>query len=214
MREREDLSLWEQKYISKKIIGWKILSVFLPWLWLIWSKRRKLFWRLLWISLWLALLCGVAWDSELTQVVNGILFIVTIVLTLVKFTEKAYKHDATYFQRYLDEYQMINWWDAKVRKKESTKNEYDSYWFDKDWYNREWYDAYWFDREGYNRDWYNEEWFDKNWFDKNGYNYKWFDRNWFDRNGYDRRWFDKDWYDKDGYDEYWDKKKNNKKNSK
>lgn len=227
MREREELSAWEREYLSSKITGWKVASFFFPGLWQIWSRRRWLFWGWTLLAVWLGLLAVAAWDGEGTEAAGFLSWLINVILTLVKFTEKAYRHDMPYFQRYLNEYAELNWWAVRKQKKIShyedneqeertvmygNKNvKYNKYGFDWDWYNREWFDAYGFDRDGYNRDWYNEEWFDKFWFDKNWYNYKWFDKDWYDKNGYDRRWFDKDWYDKDGYDEYGDKKETTKK---
>ena len=228
MREREELSLWERDYLSSKITGWKVASFFFPGLWQIWSKRRWLFWWWTLIAVWLGLL-AIAWGGgNSIEWAGTISWLLNVILTLVKFTEKAYRHDMPYFQRYLDEYAELNRW-AKGKQREinqyeeeneertvtysNKNNKYDKYGFDRDGYNREWYDAYGFDRDGYNREGYNEEWFDKFWFDKNWYNYKWFDKDWFNKDGYDRRWFNKSWYDRDWYDEYWEKKNGNKKST-
>lgn len=221
MREREELSAWEREYLSSKITGWKVVSFFFPGLWQIWSRRRWLFWGWTLLAVWLGLLAVAAWDGEGTEAAGFLSWLINVILTLVKFTEKAYRHDTPYFQRYLDEYAILSGRtsntknvseiDKSHRTNENKNAKFDKYWFDEYWYNREWYDAYWFDKEWYNREWYNEEWFDRNWFDKNWYNYKWFDKDWYDKNGYDRRWFNKEWLDKDGYDEYGDKKETMKK---
>lgn len=259
MREREDLSIWEQQYLSSKLTGWKVVTFFLPWLSQMWCKRWWLFrWGAL-ISGWLILLWWVVWGGAAIRWAGYIWWIINVVLTLVKFTEKAYKHDMPYFQKHLDVYAKLNGENTKTNKKDNNiyedddnelkyicencwcdvsgkvkscpncwarfldedyeqprkrtsgnrrnpQNNYNKFWFDKDGYNREWYDAYWFDREWFNRKWYNEEGFDKNGFDKDWYNYKWFDKNGFDREWYDKHWFDKNGLDRDGYDEYWDKK--------
>lgn len=206
MREREQLSTWEKDYISSRLTGWKVVSFFLPGLWQMWSKRWWLFRWWMCITLWLGLLWYATWDSEAMNWAGRISWLINVILTLIKFTEKAYQHDKPYFQRYLDEYAELNWWANRKQKKinqyedgkqkeqmeKETANtdnkdvKYDKYGFDREGYNREWFDAYGFDREGFNREWYNEEWFDKFWFDKNGYNYKWFDKNWYDKNWYNK----------------------------
>ncbi len=236
MREREQLTAWEKDYISSRLTGWKVVSFFLPGLWQMWSRRRWLFWWWICIALWLWLLGYATWDSEAMNWAGWISWLINVILTLVKFSEKAYKHDMPYFQRYLDDYAKMNGWITKRQSKEYDEDEepktrhnqnlyynepedekevwkiispvrkYDKYGFDKDGYNRQWYDAYWFDRDWFNRQWYNEEGYDKDGFDKNGYNYKWFDKDGFDKDGYNKRWFDRNGLDKDWYDEYWEKK--------
>ena len=90
------------------------------------------------------------------------------------------------------------WNIAKTKVIVDDWKKYDEYWFDKDWYNREWFDAYWYDRDGYNRKWFNKKWYDRFWFDK-----EWYNKLWLDEDGYDREWYDKDWYDEDWFDKYW-----------
>lgn len=110
MRNREQLSKLEQQYLSNKLTGWKIVSFFLPGLWQIWSRRRWLWWWWLCIALCLGFLWYITWDSKAMEWAGCISWLINVILTLVKFTEKAYRHDMPYFQKYLNEYGKLNSW--------------------------------------------------------------------------------------------------------
>ena len=98
-RSWEELTLEEQKYISKKLSWWRILTVFLTQWWLIRCKRR---WDLSWY-----LIIGLI--LMLTLPPLGFIFcIIARIIVLSNFSKEAYKHDMPYFQKYLDEYAELH----------------------------------------------------------------------------------------------------------
>jgi len=116
-KPRDKLSLEEQEFLNKKAIWMKWLSVFLTWIWLLWSRRRWAFF----LCIWIAFICWYVW-WEWWEVIA---FVVTRCITLIKFTEKAYNHGV--WQWLVDKYReehssnkKVQWWKTKA-KKENTK---------------------------------------------------------------------------------------------
>lgn len=221
MREREQLSAWEKDYISSRLTGWKVASFFLPGLWQMWSKRWWLFRWWLCITLWLGLLWYATWDSDAMEWAGRISWLINVILTLVKFTEKAYRHDMSYFKPYLDEYHKMYWnnKDSEMEDEEDIKeyaepaqkrdnknlyyNELDAYWnttvkyrcAECKWYVNE-------DDEECPNCWrvLRSKW--KNLDTKHSSNSK-YDKFGYDKDGYNREWYDAYWFDRDGYNREW-----------
>ncbi len=95
LRNWDQLSVGEQKYIIKKLMWMRIFTVFLTWIWLMRCKRWWAFFGCLAISLILWLIW---WPLGLLSL------IITRIIALVSFSKEAYNHDKPYFQKYLDEY--------------------------------------------------------------------------------------------------------------
>ena len=95
LRNWDQLSVGEQKYISKKLSWWRIFTVFLTQWWLIRSKR---WWDLSrYLIIWLILV--------VTLPPLGLIFwIIARIIVISNFSKEAYNHDKPYFQKYLDEY--------------------------------------------------------------------------------------------------------------
>lgn len=97
-RSWEELSSEEQKYISKKLSWWRILTVFLTQWWLIWCKR---WWDLAWyLIIWLIL-------ALILPPLGFIFCIIARIIILSNFSKQAYEHDRLYFQKYLVEYAQL-----------------------------------------------------------------------------------------------------------
>lgn len=96
----EELSSEEQKYISKKLSWWRILTVFLPTIWLIWCKR---WWAFVALSIlyflfsWLCSLWFPLWFATFLNLISS------RIIGLVDFSKEAYEHDRPYFQKHLAE---------------------------------------------------------------------------------------------------------------
>ncbi len=103
-----------------------------------------------------------------------------------------------------DEYTNFRLFEHSTKK---ANLKYVEFWYDKDGYNRKWFNYFWWDREGYNEEWYDREWYTRSWYDNvdwwDWYNREWYDFEWFDREGYNKEWFDYFWFNKEWYNEYW-----------
>ena len=98
LRNWEDLSVGEQSFIIRKMQWMKILTVFFTWIWLMRSKR---WWAFFWCMA-ISLIWLFWWPFGLISV------IITRIIALVNFSKEAYKHDKPYFQKYLNEYNQLN----------------------------------------------------------------------------------------------------------
>lgn len=95
LRNWDQLSVGEQKYISKKLSWWRIFTVFLTQWWLIRSKR---WWDLSrYLIIWLILVVAL-------PPLGLIFWIIARIIVISNFSKEAYNHDKPYFQKYLDEY--------------------------------------------------------------------------------------------------------------
>ena len=99
IRNRDELSIVEQNFISGTLYGMKIFTVFFTWIWLIRCKR----WGDLVLCLVIAFILAFFWTWGIVIAV-----ILTRLIALVEFSKDAYEHDKKYFQKYLDEYARLN----------------------------------------------------------------------------------------------------------
>jgi len=103
-RSWEDLSDWEQRYIIKKL-GWmRVLTFFLPPIWLIRCRRWWSFFLIITIWFVFSAIASSGGPYSDANMYSSILnLILSRLISLVSFSKKAYEHDRPYFQKHLAE---------------------------------------------------------------------------------------------------------------